>query len=448
MLNGLCDFAVPASLSSIYQVRSFTDSSNSKTYCLAMEVNDVTGPSGSADGKVDKGWGTLIVDENADREISHTAPHVLYDLTTESEAISIFKATNSRSYLLAGTHRAASSAPGCQADCCGYEITDVAHETRNFFHHATVAMDNYYGSSEWTHIQWHGMASDSCSANVMMATGYGTSVQAPASSRLAQLRSRMQFHNPSWVIEATGAGSCSMTGTTNVQGRFLNGVSEANACGSSAQQYTQTFIHIEQDPNNRNPSNWIQSILDVWGVGAPPAPASLSAAPGSGSASLSWPAAQGATSYAVFRSTTSGGSYAQIAATASTSYGDSGLSNGVTYYYVVQAINQFGNGGISPQAEATPQPGPAAPTGVTAIAGRRQVTVSWDAVTGAASYKLKRSTTNGGPYTVVASGITGTSLTNSGLTAGLTYYFVVSAVNSAGIEGSNSVQVSAVPKKN
>jgi cellulose 1,4-beta-cellobiosidase len=255
----------------------------------------------------------------------------------------------------------------------------------------------------------------------------------------------MLVNNPTWNIEATGTGSCSLTATTNVQGRVINGISDASACGTAATQYTNTFIHIEQDPNMRNPSNWIQSILDVWIASPPAAPTLLTATPGSGSVTLSWPAPSGASSYAVFRSTTSGGPYTQIATTTSTTYTDTGLTNGVTYYYVVQAINQFGNGGISPQASVTPQAGPGAPTGVTATAGRRQVAVSWTAVSGATSYKLKRSTTNGGPYTVVASGITGTSVTNTGLTAGTTYYFVVSAVSAAGIESPNSVQVSAVP---
>lgn len=91
------------------------------------------------------------------------------------------------------------------------------------------------------------------------------------------------------------------------------------------------------------------------------------------------------------------------------------------------------------------QSAPPAPTGVTAIAGTNQVSLSWNSTVGAASYTVKRSTTSGGPYAVVTTGITGTSTTNSGLTNGTTYYFVVSAVNSAGTEGPNSAQVAATP---
>ncbi|MBO9598336.1 MAG: glycoside hydrolase family 6 protein [Cohnella sp.] len=87
---------------------------------------------------------------------------------------------------------------------------------------------------------------------------------------------------------------------------------------------------------------------------------------------------------------------------------------------------------------------PAAPTGLTATAGNAQAALSWTASSGATSYTVKRATTSGGPYTTVATGVTATSYTNTGLTNGTTYYYVVSASNSAG-ESANSAQASATP---
>ncbi len=86
---------------------------------------------------------------------------------------------------------------------------------------------------------------------------------------------------------------------------------------------------------------------------------------------------------------------------------------------------------------------PAAPTGLAATAGDKQVTLSWNASAGATSYNLKRSATHGGPYSTVTSPTT-TTATDTGLTNGTTYYYVVSAVNAGG-ESANSSEVSATP---
>ncbi len=57
--------------------------------------------------------------------------------------------------------------------------------------------------------------------------------------------------------------------------------------------------------------------------------------------------------------------------------------------------------------------------------------LTWSASSGATSYHVKRATVTGGPYTQVSAPTTA-SYTDSGLTDGTTYYYVVTAVNSAG----------------
>jgi cellulose 1,4-beta-cellobiosidase len=173
----------------------------------------------------------------------------------------------------------------------------------------------------------------------------------------------------------------------------------------------------------------------------------LTATAGAGQVALSWQPSSGAISYKVKRSTTSGGPYTSIATgVTSTSYTQAGLTAGTTYYFVVSAVNASGESSNSAQAAATPSslPLPAAPTNLTATAGDTQAALAWSAVAGVTSYRVKRSTTNGGPYATVASGVTTASYLNTGLTNGTTYYYVVSAVNSSG-EGANSRQVSVKP---
>ncbi|KOY13011.1 glycoside hydrolase family 6 protein [Paenibacillus xylanivorans] len=88
---------------------------------------------------------------------------------------------------------------------------------------------------------------------------------------------------------------------------------------------------------------------------------------------------------------------------------------------------------------------PAVPSTLTATAGNAQVSLSWTASTGATSYNVKRALSASGPFTTVAANVSGTSYTNTGLTNGTTYHYVVSAVNAAG-ESANSAAASATPQ--
>jgi fibronectin type 3 domain-containing protein len=181
-------------------------------------------------------------------------------------------------------------------------------------------------------------------------------------------------------------------------------------------------------------------------VTAPAAPTGLSATAGDTQVSLSWTASSGATSYHVMRATTDGGPYTEIAVPITTAYIDTSVTNDTTYYYVVRAANSAGQSGNSGQASATPTAPvtvPAAPAALSATPGNAQVALSWSASGGATSYRVKRSTTSGGPYTSVATP-TSTTYTNTGLTNGTTYYYVVTAMNAAG-ESGNSPQASASP---
>ena len=85
----------------------------------------------------------------------------------------------------------------------------------------------------------------------------------------------------------------------------------------------------------------------------------------------------------------------------------------------------------------------AAPSGLTAIVSAGQVVLSWWGTAYATSYDVKRSTTAGGPYVTIASGVADLlTYTDRGLAAG-TYYYVVSAVAPSG-ESAASKEARAV----
>lgn len=112
---------------------------------------------------------------------------------------------------------------------------------------------------------------------------------------------------------------------------------------------------------------------------APPPPSGLAALAGNHQAVLFWNGAALAAAYNVKRATASGGPYTPVTnGLTGASFTDAGLVNGLTYYYVVTATNQVGEGLPSPEASATPSgPVPSTGTNLTAQVNGRNLTISW-----------------------------------------------------------------------
>lgn len=182
----------------------------------------------------------------------------------------------------------------------------------------------------------------------------------------------------------------------------------------------------------------------------PAAPSSLTAsAISSSQINLAWvDNANNESTFSVERSV-GGNPFASIATlnANTTSYQDTGLAASTAYSYRVRASNGGGSSAYSNTGSATTAAGstsaPATPTGLSATAGNAQVVLTWNASSAATSYTIKRATVSGGPYTVVGSSPS-TGFTNTGLSNGTTYFYVVSAVNAGG-ESANSSSVSATP---
>jgi hypothetical protein len=68
--------------------------------------------------------------------------------------------------------------------------------------------------------------------------------------------------------------------------------------------------------------------------------------------------------------------------------------------------------------------------------------LSWTAsVTPSVTYNVYRATVSGGPYTQIATGLSGTTYEDSGLPGSRTFYYVVTAVNAEDQESSYSNEV-------
>jgi hypothetical protein len=256
MLQGSCDFAVPDSLDQVVQVRTFTDADNGRNYCLLMEVQDQ-----NADGSIDHGFGTFIVYNHATLQLSHQAVHPIADGNTESQALTVFKNTHSRSFLMAGAHRNANSA----ASACrpSFPESDASHNSNTMVQATNEELLAYYGDTSWFAIEWHGMAASTCPMTDVYPS-HGRDVVPAPTDKIAVLRQNLLASHPSWHVDLPGSDSCSLNATENVQGRLLNGVGAGDVCSTEASSYTQKFIHIEQDPTFRNPADWIAPIMATF----------------------------------------------------------------------------------------------------------------------------------------------------------------------------------------
>lgn len=173
---------------------------------------------------------------------------------------------------------------------------------------------------------------------------------------------------------------------------------------------------------------------------APAAPSGLTATPASATQiNLAWTDnASDETGYTVERSAAGAGTWSVLTsslAAGTTSYNDTTASANTSYDYRVKATNGAGSSSYATASGARTYPG--APTGLSATAASSsQIDLSWSAPSGGAtSYKIERSPTGTGSWTEIATGITATSYSSTGLSASTTYYYRVRATNATGDSG-------------
>jgi len=246
--------------------------------------------------------------------------------------------------------------------------------------------------------------------------------------------------------------SFSLDGTGPVTIAFWNLVATANVKNSSA------FSFGNQDQPNRCQAHapWSDKVL-YWDYG--------DANNNSGRVSTNYASYLDKWTHVVLVSTGSGGAFQGIylngtlAVSSTTPKGPTvtftganlGAWKGVGLYHPGQLDDfRIYDRVLSAQeitALAAGNSGPAAPTGLAGAPGAGQITLTWNAAATATHYNVKRAPVSGGSppgtYTTVATGLTATTFTDTGLTSGTTYYYIVSAVSFG--EGPNSSELACQP---
>jgi autotransporter-associated beta strand protein len=268
-------------------------------------------------------------------------------------------------------------------------------------------------------------------------TGYRTSTGA----NLDHYNGNIYAVTPTWFRMQRSGNSFTIYESSDGATWFLSGSSTQTMASS---YYVGLFTF-----NNSTTLN--SFVIDHVTSTALSPPAGVGAAAQADQVALNWEAAPFATSYNVERSTTSGSGYTTIASVSgtsaytSTSYTDTAVTSGSTYYYVIASVSGSATSVNSPQISAIAEnpAGPAPPAGLYANPGSDEVALSWQPAALATSYNVGRSLTSGNGYTTLASSVSGTNYTDSIVTGGTTYYYVVSANDSFG-GGTNSVELQLI----
>ena len=163
------------------------------------------------------------------------------------------------------------------------------------------------------------------------------------------------------------------------------------------------------------------------------------------SVSLEWNTVTRASGYNVYRSDSENGSYTKVNTSVITvlSYTNTGVSPDTTYYYKVCAVSSGGIEGVQSSAISAatliPAPGNVRVTAVTV----NSVSLAWNVVSVASGYNVYRSNSANGIYNRINTGaVTGTTFTDTNVSAYTTYFYKVSAIIN-GIESMQSSPVSA-----
>lgn len=218
-------------------------------------------------------WGTYVFNPSPLRpHLVIQCPHPRYDSNTGYQGIRIYQYARAKAYFVSGTHRcnglSFSPCDGTTTACSGsneaYRYSDMAHVVDSAFQVTTEAM--FDADAALLVIQPHGFSQGTGDPDLIMSNG--TRTTPTGTDFVVAIRDAIQAIDGTLTAKV-GHVDLSWTellGTTNTQGRFING--GADPCGTNAFSATGNFVHIEQARIGLRdtPQNWMklaQAVVDA-----------------------------------------------------------------------------------------------------------------------------------------------------------------------------------------
>lgn len=190
-----------------------------------------------------------------------------------------------------------------------------------------------------------------CSASTQIQQGASGSFTATGTSA-PSFGQGWQILNPSGTQVGSNSTPNGWSVTYNTSGNSLTvTVPSAASLGTG---YAVKYLNLSIYPIA--PHSGLFDVISGGGNNPPDAPTNLTAIGSNGLVALSWSASATATSYKIQRALSSGGTASTVATgITTTTYNDTAVTNGTTYYYQVVAVNQYGDSPLSNEASVVPQ---------------------------------------------------------------------------------------------
>ncbi|MEQ9265852.1 MAG: lamin tail domain-containing protein [Balneolaceae bacterium] len=239
---------------SSYEMVLLTDTSFANAqYYLIREPNPVT-----------RGWGLYVSNPSYQRDLIVAVPHPLHDSFTPQQGVNMFRYLGGRVLAMAGTHRCAndeaSFSDGTTKVCSDtdtsekYKVSDMAHYDSTAFQIAHESIKEL--STNVYAINLHGHANSSCE-DVFLSSGRSDDPQ----TSLQSVRDSLIALNVDAAMTGDGS-SCTLAGTTNVQGRFING--STNPADDQPESNTGFFFHVEQSQLIRRQMAQYKFVIEAF----------------------------------------------------------------------------------------------------------------------------------------------------------------------------------------